>query len=65
MAGPARRIPDGSGRQAIIAGRRVGEALRLIREPRNRHIQHAIAFIRQHGRPLGHLPGRHGDRGNH
>ena len=46
---------DGSSRQKIISGRKVGEELDIIPEPTNKHDPGAMKVCRKNGEQLGYL----------
>lgn len=50
--------PDGTDRQKILSKCKIGEPLRLIREPDNPYDEDAIAVFRQSGEQIGYLPSR-------
>ena len=55
IVGVTHRNPDGSDRQKIIGQCRVGEDLRLVREPKNRYDPNAVAVHRLNGQQLGYI----------
>jgi len=55
VAGESFRNDDGTDRQAIIAGCRVGEPLLLEADPDNPHDENAVRVLREDGKQIGHL----------
>ena len=56
VAGESYRNRDGSSRQKIIAQCRIGEGVRLVREPDNPHDRNAIFVCRENGQGIGYIP---------
>lgn len=54
VRGESFKNPDGTDRQAIIAGCREGDSARLVREPRNRYDSNAIA-VHVAGGQIGYI----------
>lgn len=55
VAGESFRNDDGTDRQTIIAGIRVGERLELVAEPDNPKDENAIRVLREDGKQIGYI----------
>ena len=56
VAGVSHQNDDGSHRQEILSRCKLGELLRLQRQPHHRHDKNAVQVLRQNGEMLGFIP---------
>ncbi len=55
VAGVSHKNNDGSSRQKILKKCRVGDSLKLVREPRNKFDKNAVKVLTEDGKQIGYL----------